>query len=109
MLNKLVISIAILFISSHAFAGLQTARGTISQLYIYAGDVHVMVTGVEDNDGCESTHYYALKPTTTGFEQMYSALLAAQMSNKKVKFWISGCGGQFDKYPNIISVWVDTQ
>jgi hypothetical protein len=103
--------IAILILSAiitfSAFAGGSTKLGVIDHIYVNNTWTMVDVTGVSDNpDGCNSTAYYAVVPSDANYQTIHSTLMAAQLAGKKVKFYVSGCSGQGNKYPKITSVWM---
>lgn len=97
-------------VSSACFAGGGTAWGKIKLTYVNHGWTMVDVDGISDNpDGCESTTYYAMRPSDANYEVLHSTLMAAQLANKRVRFWVSGCSGQGSRFPKIVSVWVHTE
>lgn len=84
-----------------------TATGHIKNVYVNNGWTMVHAPDITDNpDSCNSTSYYAIKPNEPNYNAMHGTLLAAFMANKKVRFWVSGCGGQNNGFPKIVSVWV---
>ena len=57
----------------------------ISKLYIlFNGDVHITTTGTETNLNCRDTSSIRLPHTHKGQKTIYSALLTAQTTKKKV-------------------------
>lgn len=84
-----------------------TAWGKITLLYDNVNWTMVQVSGVTDNpDGCSQVDYYALNQTDINYATLHGTLLAAQLANKDVKFWVNGCGGQSNTRPHIMSVLV---
>ena len=78
--------------------------GTIEQTYTSGSWTMVNVSGVDINpDNCEASHYYAINTSDPNYQAILSSLLAAQMAQKNVRFWLSGCGGQDGKYPKLTS------
>ncbi|KID56977.1 hypothetical protein JF50_13995 [Pseudoalteromonas luteoviolacea] len=113
---KRFLMIGTLALSLQANAGGSTESGKISQMYVNAGwtMVHLpnLVTtekGTKNNpDSCENNHWYALEPSDQNYTTLHSTLMTAQISEKSVHFWVSGCGGQDGKYPKITSIWLNT-
>lgn len=88
-----------------ALAGGMTQPGEIAEVYVNANWVMARMNGVTDNpDACPSTTYYSLVPGQANYSVLSASLMSAQMTKKRVKFWVSGCGGQGDQYPNIQSI-----
>lgn len=100
--------IGLLIASSKAlFAGGGTSQGEIAHIYVNNHWTMVHAPSIKDNpDSCQSTSYYAINPADKNYQTLHSTLLAAQLANRKVRFWLSGCGGQNGNHPKIISVWV---
>jgi hypothetical protein len=83
--------------------------GTITQTYTSNSWTMVTVTGDPKNpDACASSSLYALNVADTNYEGMLSTILAAQMGQKSVRFWLSGCSGQSGSYPRIVSVQMNS-
>jgi hypothetical protein len=93
-----------------------TDTDVISSLYVSGSWTMVALPklanaekGSKNNpDSCESTSYYATVPSEPNYNAIHSTLMAAQMSGKKVFFWVNGCGGQGGNYPRIVSVWLQS-
>lgn len=97
----------ILFYNNFAHASGGTSWGKITETYVHQGWTMVKVNGVTENpDNCASVIYYALHPSQESYEYLHSTLLSAMISNRRVRFWVDGCKGQHNHYPNIRSVFV---
>ena len=97
-----------MLLSSFVYAGGSTNYGEITELYVNNNWTMVRVQGVTANpDSCSGSGYYALNPADKNYEILHSTLLTAQIAGRKVKFYLSGCSGQSQKYPHIISVWLN--
>lgn len=97
-----------LVLSSATLAGGSTAYGKITHMYVNTNWTMVMVTGISENpDECAHTDYYSINPVDKNYNALHSTLMAAHMSGKSVRFYVSGCSGQSGDYPHIISVWVN--
>ena len=91
----------------YAEAGEFSIFGEITEVYTGADWTMVRYSGSAKNpSGCEGTAYYSLNLSHANYEGVLSSILAAQMAKKKVRFWLSGCGGQNGKYPKIMSIQV---
>jgi hypothetical protein len=101
------------FFSSMTIASGSTASGVIERIYVNAGWTQVRVPAIDNAqnnpDGCAKTYYFAIHPSDANYSAFHSTILAAQMSGKKVSFWVNGCGGQNSEYPRVTSVWLFTQ
>lgn len=95
------------FMTTYSFAGGQTSWGKVTETYVNGGWTMVRVESITENpDECEATYYYALNPSQDNYAVLHSALFAAHMAGKLIKFYVNQCGGQSGKYPQIISVFV---
>ncbi|BBM03929.1 hypothetical protein [Microbulbifer sp. GL-2] len=92
---------------------------TIKTMYVNGGWTQVRAPELDASNhpgeeaaynpsGCEKTYYFAIHPTDDNYAAIHSTLLSAQMTGKKVSFWLDGCGGQDGAYPRIRSVWLFT-
>ena len=105
-MKRLIFILGFLF-SVQLHASGVTAVGEISNIYVNNSWTMVHLPTVSDNpDNCSSTGYYAIVPSDSNYEALHSTLLAAHFANKRVKFWVNGCGGQNGSHPKITSVWV---
>ena len=101
--------IAFLFLVNQAFAGDFSYWGTIKQTYTGSGWTMIAIEGEMNNpDGCERSDYYAITTSHSNYNGILSSVLSAQMANKKVSFWLSGCGGQGNKYPRLTSIKINS-
>ena len=124
-LIKLTMSITLLLLTQNAFAEDHTNPGwsspsstsegdLIERIYYNANFTHVRLSAhnvnrSNCNGGASTASYFSLDINNTAtYDQMYSMLLAAQLSGAKVRFWLSGCSGQGGKYPKITSIILDT-
>ncbi len=90
-----------------AHAGGGTGSGLIENIYVSNGWTMVHVPSIDSNpDNCASISYFAIKPEEENYAVLHSTLLAAFMAGKPVRFWLSGCGGQSNNHPRIVSVWI---
>ena len=80
--------------------------GKISQLYGNGYWVLVQIDNPSKHNPneCNSDSYYALNLNNEASKNLYSMLLSAHLAQKPVTFWVSGCSGQSNGYPNISSV-----
>lgn len=96
-----------LFMSVVAHASGGTGSGLIENIYVNNGWTMVHVPNIESNpDNCPSVSYFALRPSDANYLTLHSTLLAAFMAEKPVRFWLSGCSGQNNNHPRIVSVWI---
>ncbi len=113
---KNIFLLILISLPSLAQASGGTDSDVISSLYVSGEWTMVMLPnlanaekGSKNNpDSCDSTSYYAIVPTDANYNAMHSTLMAAQMSGKKVMFWVNGCGGQSGRHPKIVSVWLQS-
>jgi hypothetical protein len=92
-----------------AFSGDFSNWGTITQTYTSGSWTMVSVMGTAKNpDSCVSSSHYALNVSDSNYEGILSSILAAQMGQKSVRFWLSGCSGQSGNYPRIVSVQMNS-
>jgi len=97
----------ILILTTKVSASGMTSWGNVTVTYVHGDWTMVSLEGVSNNpDECSSTGYYALKSSQNNYKALHSTLLAAHMAGKQVRFWVGGCGGQNDLYPQISSVFV---
>ncbi|MBW8184274.1 hypothetical protein [Shewanella nanhaiensis] len=102
-----VLILVLCFISLHADASGGTGSGVIENIYVNNGWTMVHVPTITNNpDNCPSASYFAIRPTDANYITLHSTLLAAFMAEKTVRFWLSGCGGQNNNHPKIVSVWM---
>ncbi|QPB85842.1 hypothetical protein CWC22_022850 [Pseudoalteromonas rubra] len=83
------IALPLFFLSSSAFAGSSTFKGTIDSIVCHADNIspicHVKVNGTPANLGCgTSSWHYTFDATTTEGQNFLSILLAAQLSGKTI-------------------------
>lgn len=106
-MKRIAVLVFFMVCAIHANGNGGTGWGLVTETYVNSGWTMVKVSGVSENpDECMSTVYYALNPSQPSYTIFHSTLLAAHMAGKQVRFWVSGCGGQNDKYPKIVSVFV---
>ncbi|KZN39365.1 hypothetical protein [Pseudoalteromonas luteoviolacea] len=108
-MKKLLTSAAVLALglSFNALAGGNTTTGTISSVYVNNSWTMVHAPDITGNpDNCAGTSHYAIVPSHPNYETMHETLMAAKLSNSKVRFWVQGCSGQNSKYPRIVSIWL---
>lgn len=90
-------------------SGWATENARISALQIEGGIVKVSfdATDSKDPDSCKNLNAVILESETTTGERQFSALLAAQMADRPVKIWVSGCVARWNKdWPKVTSVIV---
>ncbi|WP_444890836.1 hypothetical protein [Microbulbifer sp. DLAB2-AA] len=113
-MSKYLLFFSLLLPSLAFSAGGSTDTGVIEVMYVNGGWTMVRLPALDgaqpgsknNPDSCPNSSYYALQPDTANYEALHSTLLAAQLANKKVNFWVSGCGGQSNQYPKISSVYL---
>ncbi|VUD46268.1 hypothetical protein TDB9533_00789 [Thalassocella blandensis] len=67
------------------------------------GFVFVDLTGAFYNpDNCKNSGWYRLEKSTPGFENIYSALLAATTAKSEIKVYLNGCVGDYPKIQHVI-------
>ncbi|AOT08313.1 hypothetical protein [Pseudoalteromonas luteoviolacea] len=111
---KYLLMAVILAFSLQAKASGGTDSGKIAQMYVNGGwtMVHIpnIVTNVRGSknnpDSCNNNYWFAIEPNDPNYTTLHSTLMAAQIAEKNVHFWVSGCGGQNRHYPKIVSVWL---
>jgi len=105
--NFLILFFVFLLAASPVDAGGGSAWGTIIESYTNNNWTMVRASGITDNpDSCTSVYYYAVMPEDKNYETIHSTLLAAQIAEKSVRFYLSGCSGQYGDYPHIVSIWI---
>lgn len=85
---------AILSVSASSNAGGQaTQNGTIEFLKIESNLVTIKIQAEDqaDPDDCGTVGSVMLSDDTTNGDRQYSALIAAQMAQKPIKLYVSGC------------------
>ena len=83
--------------------------GTINQTYTTGSWTMVALSGNDENpDDCPADYYYAIATTDANYEAILSSILAAQMAQKQVRFWLAGCSGGDNKFPKITSIQLNT-
>jgi hypothetical protein len=93
--------------SKLAVGGDFTQTATIEKTYTSVDWTQVTLAGTAINpDGCTSSAYYAIDITSSNYDGILSSILTAQMAQKPVLFWVSGCAGSNDQYPEIVSIQV---
>lgn len=94
MNRKLIISI-LLTVSASSFAGGWTDFGKITRLYPHGLDNTVYmkmdVPIANPQNSCSAADWYALSGDTMMHREIYSHLLAAQKTGKKVRLYLDGC------------------
>lgn len=100
------LTVAVLVFSSLCLAAGQSGQGNIDHIYQRSFDGHLYVKkagGSWNNpDGCASSDRLVLVRDNPSRSEFYSAILAAQLANRQISAWISGCidwGGT--TYPEI--------
>lgn len=97
-----------LFVASNAIAGQQTPSGFVTRTYTSTAWTMIQISSQGSSSyGCAKANYYAINTSSENYSAMLASVLAAQMAQKNVNFWVSGCGGQAGEYPKIESVVVD--
>lgn len=64
------------------------------------------VEALENPDSCSGTAWYHLKSSSTYSKEMFSLLLAAHMSGRKVNFYLAGCS-ELGNYPLVH--WINVE
>lgn len=104
-MKKFSLIIFMLSNSLSAFSGGFSNVGVITEVYVNSGFTQVQMSGGQVNpDSCSATASYGFKTTDQNYEGLLSAILSAQMAGKNVQFYLTGCSGQNDAYPKIVSI-----
>ncbi len=90
-MKRFILFLALTF-SISAFAGEREASGTVQ---ISASTGYLIIILSSNNSGCGNRYFF--KPDSDYNRAMFSMLLAAQMSGKKV--WVNGSGECLAEYP----------
>ncbi len=77
---------AILLLSASKAFSTQTAYGTITLIKAFESQAYIYVDGLNDPFGCDNTTLVRFYWTVENVDRLWSLLLAAQMSGKKVSF-----------------------
>ena len=81
---------------------------TIERIYFNAAFTQVRMTSHNQNpDGCPASSFFGLAQDNPNYKIIYATLMTAQASGATVRFWLSGCSGQNNNYPEITSVQMD--
>lgn len=90
-------------------AGELTPKGKITRTYTSGGWTMLAIDTQPTNTfGCDKGNWYATNTGDPNYQTIVSSILAAQMAQKSVSFWVGGCGGQAGSYPKIESVIVES-
>lgn len=83
-----------------------TAFGPVTETYTHGAWTQVaLAVNLENPEACPLTSYYAIDATAANYKGILATILSAQLSGRKVRFYIGGgCVGQGAAYPRIISV-----
>jgi len=106
-LLKYILSILLLLPFCANASGWATENARISALQIEGGIVKVSfdATDSKDPDGCKNLNVVILENETTTGERQFSALLAAQMADRPVKIWVSGCVARWNQdWPKVVTI-----
>lgn len=100
------------FLCSNVAAGGSTEYGKITEMYtsldwtmVIVPDITSSTTRDPNPDLCPKSTYYSIEPEDKNYQAMHSVLMAAHMAGKDVRFYVSGCSGQNNEFPRIISIW----
>lgn len=93
---KLSFILSTFFLPLFAFSGQWSHSGKVLVTYAHTSHGGYGVFQLENMstnpDNCTSPGYYVVsKANNPVFSEIYSLLLAAHMSGKKVQVWVSGC------------------
>ncbi|WP_157234621.1 hypothetical protein WKI13_11540 [Teredinibacter turnerae] len=90
-------------------AGEATTQGKIIASYTSGAWTMVRIDSQSTKTfGCEKPNWYAINSGDSNYQTIVSSILAAQMAQKEVSFWVSGCGGQAGSYPKIESIVINS-
>ena len=94
-MNKLLISFILTFFTTSSFSDNVNSK-TIKSIHVNLSSGYYFKTEetMVDPESCGSTAWYKLSGDTYN-KEAYSLMLAAQMSGKKVNFYIDGCSGSY--------------
>lgn len=83
----------LLILSTATKADGQIPTGEIGNLYFHAGHSGLLIKHdhLADPDNCGRADWFILPNTHPHAEKIYSLLLSAQIANKKVSLFVSGC------------------
>jgi len=74
------------------FAGPGTGTIKISEVRVESGNVYIFpINAISNGLGCDLSSPIKLEPTDAGYQEMYSASLAALASGKSIKYWLRSC------------------
>ena len=109
MSKKLLSFLLTLSVSTICCAGELTPEGIITKTYTSGGWTMLQINNQSSNNfGCDKSTWYAIDNSDSNYSGFLSSILAAQMSGKKVSFYVSGCGGQAGQYPNIETIMINS-
>lgn len=83
-------------ISGYSHAGTWTVWSNVRETYVHTQYGGYGFFGVTDNsvnpNNCSATTWYSVsKQDNPNFNEIYSLMVAAHVSGKKVRFWVEGC------------------
>ena len=85
-------------ISTNSYAGRWTDWGvSVNEIYVHgAGKINIAKTSICNPDSCSSgTLFYVLLSTNAAFDEIYSAVLTAEISDMDVNIYLSGCSSNY--------------
>lgn len=93
---KCLIVLIFTLLSSSAFSGEWSVASKVLVTYAHAGSGGYGIFQLENMtinpDSCTNPMYYVVsKEQNPVFDEVYSMLLAAHLSEKKVQVWVAGC------------------
>ncbi|MCH2160080.1 MAG: hypothetical protein MK096_15025 [Oleiphilaceae bacterium] len=107
MVARLVGGVLVLFSAASNAQGWSVPQ-EIKDLYVYGDMDRVLVStdgNIEYVSGCSSTGWRLSASNEKGNDRIYSALLAAQLAKKKVRFWYNdSCSSDGHNYFNVIRI-----
>ena len=101
--------LALVLISSNLYAGGSISEKTIARTHVNtdSGFYFRTVETAENPDGCSDSYWYHVNMSGVYAKELFAVILGAQMSKKKVQFYVSGCSkGGASGYP--VVTWANT-
>lgn len=102
-LFKVTIISLVLFLGN-AYADHGIATGDVTLIQFYQGHTGVLIqhSNMANTENCGRSDFLILPDTNSHFKEVYSLLLTAQTSNKKVGLILSGCSNDMSSIRSVI-------
>ncbi len=103
-MKKFLMILFILAVSQLVIASNNTPNGTVNRIHFWQGHSGALITHeyTLNPDNCARQDAYILKQSHPFFSELYSLILAAHMSNKRVQLSLSDC---HEGFPVIVHIY----